>query len=53
MAAVIDSVLKSYARVGRFPILGTNLNSFFLYCPASGAEGKIIYRVNCKVMAKH
>lgn len=39
VAAVIDSVLKSYARAGRFPILGTNLNGFFLYCPASRAEG--------------
>ncbi|KAL8105836.1 uncharacterized protein At4g22758-like [Apium graveolens] len=38
VAAVIDAVLKSYARIGRFPILGTNLNSFHLYCPASGAQ---------------
>ncbi|XP_017222316.1 uncharacterized protein At4g22758 [Daucus carota subsp. sativus] len=39
VASVIHSILKSYARSGRFPVLGTNLNKFFLYCPAVGAEG--------------
>lgn len=51
VAAVIDAVLKYYARIGRFPILGTNRNSFFLYCPASGAEGNNnMFSVNCKVV---
>ncbi|XP_044487982.1 uncharacterized protein At4g22758-like [Mangifera indica] len=39
VAAVIDTALKSYAREGRLPILGSDLNDFFLYCPnaCSGA----------------
>ncbi|KAK1380620.1 Senescence-associated protein [Heracleum sosnowskyi] len=40
VAAVIDLILKSYARAGRIPILGTNIEKFFLYRPASGAEGQ-------------
>lgn len=39
VAAVIDTALKSYAREGRLPVLGSNLNDFFLYCPNAGPEG--------------
>lgn len=38
VAAVIDTALKSYAREGRLPILGSDLNNFMLYCPISGTE---------------
>ncbi|KAK2978007.1 hypothetical protein RJ640_026441 [Escallonia rubra] len=38
VAAVIDTALKSYAREGRLPILGSDLNSFVLYCPNAGTE---------------
>ncbi|XP_047937782.1 uncharacterized protein At4g22758-like [Salvia hispanica] len=38
VAAVIDTALKSYAREGRLPILGSDLNNFILYCPISGTE---------------
>ncbi|KAL4318917.1 hypothetical protein GQ457_18G023050 [Hibiscus cannabinus] len=38
VAAVIDTALKSYAREGRLPVLGSNLNDFFLYCPSAGSE---------------
>lgn len=38
VAAVIDTALKSYAREGRLPILGSNLNDFFLYCPNTGPD---------------
>ncbi|KAL3830780.1 hypothetical protein ACJIZ3_019582 [Penstemon smallii] len=38
VAAVIDTALKSYAREGRLPILGSDLDSFMLYCPISGTE---------------
>ncbi|GER44661.1 hypothetical protein STAS_21563 [Striga asiatica] len=38
VAAVIDTALKSYAREGRLPILGSDLNNFILYCPVSGTE---------------
>ncbi|KAL8150777.1 hypothetical protein V2J09_020585 [Rumex salicifolius] len=38
VAAVIDTALKSYAREGRLPILGSNLDEFLLYCPAAGSE---------------
>lgn len=38
VAAVIDTALKSYAREGRLPILGSDLNTFMLYCPIAGTE---------------
>lgn len=38
VAAVIETALKSYAREGRLPVLGSNLNNFTLYCPISGTE---------------
>ncbi|CAL1408422.1 unnamed protein product [Linum trigynum] len=37
VAAVIDTALKSYAREGRLPVLGSHLNDFFLYCPSAGS----------------
>ncbi|XP_039065967.1 uncharacterized protein At4g22758-like isoform X2 [Hibiscus syriacus] len=37
VAAVIDTALKSYAREGRLPVLGSNLNDFLLYCPSAGS----------------
>lgn len=39
VAAVIDTALKSYAREGRLPVLGSDLNDFLLYCPNSGPDG--------------
>ncbi|CAN0929866.1 hypothetical protein LINGRAHAP2_LOCUS37312 [Linum grandiflorum] len=39
VAAVIDTSLKSYAREGRLPVLGSDLNDFFLYCPSAGSGG--------------
>jgi hypothetical protein len=42
VAAVIDTTLKAYAREGRLPVLGSNLNDFFLYCPNAGLDGKKI-----------
>ncbi|KAI5677854.1 hypothetical protein M9H77_08804 [Catharanthus roseus] len=38
VAAVIDTALKSYAREGRLPVLGSDLNNFVLYCPSAGTE---------------
>ncbi|XVE85429.1 hypothetical protein DITRI_Ditri17bG0090500 [Diplodiscus trichospermus] len=38
VAAVIDTALKSYAREGRLPILGSDLNDFLLYCPSVGSD---------------
>ncbi|XP_022152330.1 uncharacterized protein At4g22758-like [Momordica charantia] len=38
VAAVIDTALKSYAREGRLPILGSDLNDFQLYCPNAGPD---------------
>ncbi|XP_073147127.1 uncharacterized protein At4g22758-like [Henckelia pumila] len=38
VAHVIDTVLKSYAREGRLPVLGSNFNNFILYCPVAGTE---------------
>ncbi|KAJ6402449.1 hypothetical protein OIU84_014528 [Salix udensis] len=54
---VIDTALKTYARGGRLPVLGFDVNKFLLYCanPASDAlnpwetnrfsEGKEFYAV--------
>ncbi|GFP90808.1 uncharacterized protein at4g22758 [Phtheirospermum japonicum] len=38
VAAVIDHALKSYAREGRLPVLGSDLNNFMLYSPIAGTE---------------
>ncbi|KAD7116608.1 hypothetical protein R6Q59_006666 [Mikania micrantha] len=38
VAAVIDTALKSYAREGRLPVLGSNYNDFVLCCPVVGTE---------------
>ncbi|XP_034700894.1 uncharacterized protein At4g22758-like [Vitis riparia] len=38
VAAVIDTALKSYAREGRLPILGSDLNNFLLYCSNAGSD---------------
>lgn len=40
VATVVDTALKSYAREGRLPVLGSNANDFVLYCPVVGTEGK-------------
>ncbi|KAM2417308.1 hypothetical protein ACFX1W_024167 [Malus domestica] len=39
VAAVIDTTLKSYAREGRLPVLGSNINDFLLYCPNARPDG--------------
>ncbi|CAA3023543.1 Hypothetical predicted protein [Olea europaea subsp. europaea] len=39
VAAVMDTALKSYAREGRLPVLGSDLNNFVLYCPLAGIDG--------------
>ncbi|KAH8500616.1 hypothetical protein Peur_042452 [Populus x canadensis] len=38
VAAVIDTALKSYAREGRLPILGSDLNDFLLYCRNAASD---------------
>ncbi|KAK9705282.1 hypothetical protein RND81_07G044800 [Saponaria officinalis] len=38
VASVIDMALKSYAREGRLPVLGSDLNDFLLYCPLIGSD---------------
>ncbi|KAL3510557.1 hypothetical protein ACH5RR_029958 [Cinchona calisaya] len=38
VTAVIDTALKSYAREGRLPVLGSDLNNFVLYCPCATTE---------------
>lgn len=38
VAAVIDTALKSYAREGRLPVLGTDITGFALYCQHVGSD---------------
>nr|AGV54243.1 senescence-associated protein [Phaseolus vulgaris] len=38
VAAVIETALKSYAREGRLPLLGTDNAGFSLYCPHLGTD---------------
>lgn len=40
-AAVVETALKLYAREGRLPILGSDVNSFFLYPANAGLDGII------------
>ncbi|CAM8948038.1 unnamed protein product [Rhodiola kirilowii] len=39
VANVIDMALKTYAREGRLPVLGSDINKFLLYCPIAGLDG--------------
>ncbi|XP_061370236.1 uncharacterized protein At4g22758-like isoform X1 [Gastrolobium bilobum] len=38
VSGVIDTALKSYAREGRLPVLGSDANNFFLYCANAGFD---------------
>ncbi|KAK9271992.1 hypothetical protein L1049_002361 [Liquidambar formosana] len=38
VAGVIDTALKSYARGGRLPVLGSDANKFLLYCANAGSD---------------
>ncbi|KAF7808681.1 uncharacterized protein G2W53_035424 [Senna tora] len=38
VAAVMDTALKSYAREGRLPVLGSDISHFLLYCPHVGSD---------------
>lgn len=42
---VIDTVLKTYAREERLPILGSNPNNFLLYCANAGIDGTILFPI--------
>lgn len=39
VATVINSILKSYVRAGRLPILGTDTDNFYL---STGCDGNIL-----------
>lgn len=39
VSAVMETALRSYAREGRYPVLGYDVNNFFLYCANAGSEG--------------
>ncbi|GLT28815.1 hypothetical protein SLA2020_037190 [Shorea laevis] len=38
VSAVIDTALKSYAREGRLPVLGSDANNFLLYTANAGSD---------------
>lgn len=38
VGTIIDMALKSYAREGRLPVLGSDLKDFLLYCPNAGSD---------------
>ncbi|RXH68557.1 hypothetical protein DVH24_030890 [Malus domestica] len=39
VARVIDTALKSYAREGRLPVLGSDVKDFLLHCANAGSDG--------------
>jgi len=39
---VIDKTLKSYARQGRLPILGSDATNFDIYCSNDVSDGKLV-----------
>ena len=39
VSGVIDTALKSYARGGRLPVLGFDVNNFLLYCANPASDG--------------
>lgn len=49
VSTVIDSILRSYARVGRLPILGTNTDNFYL---SAGYEGNYTYSLELQCKTK-
>lgn len=38
VSSVIDTALRSYAREGRRPVLGSDLKDFLLYCANAGSD---------------
>ncbi|KAK8636783.1 hypothetical protein V6N13_124521 [Hibiscus sabdariffa] len=38
VSSVIDTALKAYAREGRRPVIGSDTDDFFLYCPSAGSD---------------
>ncbi|XP_047331525.1 uncharacterized protein At4g22758-like [Impatiens glandulifera] len=38
VSGVIVTALKTYAREGRLPILGSDINNFLLYCSLAGTD---------------
>lgn len=53
VAAVIDTALKSYAREGRLPVLGTDISAFALYCPHIGSDGTFFFSNHPFVFQSH
>lgn len=41
VSGVIGTALKSYAREGRLPVLGSDIDNFLLYCANAGFDGMI------------
>lgn len=39
VASVIDTALKTFAREGRLPVLGFDVDKFLLYCANEGSDG--------------
>ena len=46
VGAVISTALRSYAREGRRPILGSDLNNFLLYCTNSCSDGMRVFSLD-------
>jgi hypothetical protein len=45
VSGVVRTALKTYAREGRLPILGTDLDEFLLYHANGGFDGKLSYLI--------
>lgn len=53
VSGVIGTALKFYAREGRLPVLGSDIDNFLLYCANAGFDGMIVYSTHYEIDASY